>query len=73
MAVPCAAAFFPNDITYYPDWILKEKYPNLVHRVDYKEGGHFAAFEVPEVLSEDIFTAIEKMRRIKLKLKKDYM
>lgn len=65
--MPCAVAVFPNEIAYYPNWILKDKYANLVHRTDFKEGGHFAAFEVPEVLADDVFKAIEKMRRIKAK------
>ncbi|KRT86650.1 hydrolase [Oryctes borbonicus] len=66
-AVPCAAAIFPNEVSYYPDWILRDKYANLVQRSNFNEGGHFAAFEVPETLAEDIFKAIEKMRRIKAK------
>ncbi|GJQ78773.1 Jheh2 [Trypoxylus dichotomus] len=67
MEVPCAVAIFPNEIAYYPDWILRDKYANLVHRSNFNEGGHFAALEVPQTLSEDIFKAVAKMRRIKAK------
>ncbi|KAI4471796.1 epoxide hydrolase 1-related [Holotrichia oblita] len=63
--VPCAIAVFPNEIVYYPDWILRDKYANLVHRSNFKEGGHFAAMEVPSVLAEDVFEAVNKMRSIK--------
>lgn len=65
--VPCAVALFPNEIVYYPDWILRDKYANLVHRSNFKEGGHFAAMEVPAVLAEDIFEAVKKMRSIRSK------
>lgn len=61
--VPCAVARFPNEIIYQVDWILKDKYPNLVQTTDFEDGGHFAAFEVPEVLAEDIFSSVFKMRR----------
>ncbi|KAI4471794.1 epoxide hydrolase 1-related [Holotrichia oblita] len=65
--VPCAVAVFPNEIIYYPDWILRDKYAHLVHRANLNNGGHFAAMEVPAKLAEDMFRAMEKMRRLKAK------
>lgn len=61
--VPCAVARFPYEIVYQPEWILKDKYSNLVQVTDFEYGGHFAAFEVPEVFAEDIFSAVYKMRK----------
>jgi juvenile hormone epoxide hydrolase len=62
VTVPSACARFPNELAYSPTIILKEKYHNLVHVSDYQDGGHFASFELPKVMAEDIFTATEKMR-----------
>jgi hypothetical protein len=39
---------------------LEEKYKNIVHESDY-DAGHFAAFEEPKILADDIFIGIEKM------------
>ncbi|KAK5642982.1 hypothetical protein RI129_009149 [Pyrocoelia pectoralis] len=62
--VPCACARFGQEIGYWTDWMLKEKYQNLVYTSDYDEGGHFAAFEVPKLLVNDIFLAVSKMEQI---------
>jgi len=59
--VPSACARFPYEIAYQPDFILKDKYVNLVQSTDFDDGGHFAAFQVPKLLSEDIWSAIRKM------------
>ncbi|XP_063914655.1 juvenile hormone epoxide hydrolase 2-like isoform X1 [Zophobas morio] len=56
--VPSACARFRNDF-YTSDGLLKEIFPNLLHLSDH-EGGHFAAFQVPDVFSRDVFVAIEK-------------
>ncbi|EFA00170.1 Juvenile hormone epoxide hydrolase 1-like Protein [Tribolium castaneum] len=56
--VPSACARFKNDF-YGADGILKELYPKLLHLSDY-HGGHFAAFQLPETFSKDVFMAVEK-------------
>lgn len=62
--VQCACANFGQELTYWPDWILRDKYPNLVYTSDYQEGGHFAAFEVPKLLANDMFLAFSKMEMV---------
>lgn len=52
---------FPYELAYQPPIILREKYPNLVHFSEKSDGGHFAAFEVPKILAEDIFDGVQKM------------
>lgn len=59
MSVPAACARFSHELAYQPDTILKLKYKNLLHSADY-DGGHFAAFEEPDVLAEDLFIATDK-------------
>ncbi|KAJ3662799.1 hypothetical protein Zmor_007126 [Zophobas morio] len=60
VTVPTGAARFTYDLMYSPTALLKEKFQNIVHVSDY-DAGHFAAFEEPKILSDDIFTAVEKM------------
>ncbi|XP_049872238.1 juvenile hormone epoxide hydrolase-like [Pectinophora gossypiella] len=55
--VPTAAINFLHEVTYQPDWMLKDKYPNLVRSTTLDFGGHFAALQTPEVFANDIFDA----------------
>lgn len=58
--VPTAVVRFSHDLVYSPTAILKEKYRNIVYEADY-DAGHFAAFEEPELMAEDIFKGIDKI------------
>lgn len=53
--VPSACARFKHDIRHVPDFVLKDKFVNMVQSTYHDEGGHFAAMEVPSVLAKDIF------------------
>lgn len=64
VTVPSACARFKYELTNFGRRVLELKYHNLVHLSDYV-GGHFAAFEVPEVLAEDIFLATDKFLNVK--------
>lgn len=59
--VPTACARFKNELLYTPDSFLKEKYTNLVQTTDFEDGGHFAAFELPDVLAKDMWSAFVKI------------
>lgn len=63
--VPYACARFRNDLRYYPDWILKGKYANIVQSTYHNEGGHFAAMEVSDKLSRDVFEFVSKVEQVK--------
>ncbi|KAJ8938573.1 hypothetical protein NQ314_011432 [Rhamnusium bicolor] len=67
--VPSACARFSNDF-YAADGFLDELYPNLVQLTDY-EGGHFAAFQTPDVLANDLFDALEKFEKFNIKNRPD--
>lgn len=58
--VPAACAKFPNELMYVTDCQLAEKYKTLLQSNDLPRGGHFAAFEEPELMAEDIFSAVKK-------------
>ncbi|KAI4471860.1 epoxide hydrolase 1-related [Holotrichia oblita] len=55
----------PHELAYQPDSILSLKYKYLVHTSDLADGGHFAAFEVPDLWANDVWVAIEKMERFR--------
>lgn len=58
--VPTACARFENDLPSLLDWQLKDKYLNLIQSTYHLNGGHFAAFEVPDVLYADFIEFIKK-------------
>jgi microsomal epoxide hydrolase len=53
---------FPNELAYLPKSLLQEKYQKLVRFTDMPQGGHFAAFEVPELLSDDVWETVKIIR-----------
>lgn len=67
MEVPAGCARFNKELTFIPDAILRDRFLNLVHTADY-DGGHFAAFEQPEVLAKDIFQFAAKVEKMKTEL-----
>jgi hypothetical protein len=52
---------FPNDLAYQPKSLVQEKYLKLVQFTHMPRGGHFAAFEEPELLADDVFEAVKIM------------
>ncbi|WP_231635840.1 hypothetical protein [Novosphingobium sp. ST904] len=53
VAAPTGIAVFLNELVLQPKkWA--EKYYNLKHWTQYPEGGHFAAAEEPQLVTEDI-------------------
>ncbi|CAG9562770.1 unnamed protein product [Danaus chrysippus] len=56
--VPTAAINFLHEVVYQPDWILRDKFVNLVHSTTLDFGGHFAAMHTPKELVDDIFDSV---------------
>lgn len=52
--VPTGFAAFPCELMHLPEKWVKTKYPNLISYSYMPRGGHFAAFEEPELLAQDI-------------------
>jgi len=61
LLIPSACARFHHDLLWQPESLLRLNYRNLVHVSDFSDGGHFAAFELPKELGNDIIVAINKM------------
>ncbi|XP_034826559.1 juvenile hormone epoxide hydrolase-like [Maniola hyperantus] len=47
------------DLIHQPDFILRWKYPNLVGVTNVDVGGHFASFEKPNEVADDIYKAVK--------------
>lgn len=65
--VPAACAAFPFEIMYTPESLLRDKYTNLLQFNNLPRGGHFAAFEEPTILADDLFEFVSKNEDMKKK------
>lgn len=57
---PTGCAHFKHEVLQQPEFILKDKYPNLLHCSYHDDGGHFAAMQLPKVLYGDFLEFIHK-------------
>lgn len=58
--VPSGCARFYYDLWHSTDCQLKDKFFNLVHSTYHKDGGHFAAMELPKELYIDFVEFVKK-------------
>ena len=62
VSVPVGVAVYPKEIvTPVRSW-MEADYPNIVHWSEQPKGGHFAAFEQPELFVDDIRTCFRQFR-----------
>lgn len=71
MTVPSGIARFPYELNFHPRSLLEKRYQNLVQLTDFPTGGHFAAFEEPKLLSEDIWKFVNIVLHPKVTTNKD--
>ena len=62
LTLPVAATVFPRDIPRPPRSWIEDTYSNLIHYGAVDKGGHFAAFEQPEILVSEIRTRLRSLR-----------
>src|SRR5688572_15166309 len=60
---PIAVTQFPDDLYPVPRSWAERAYPNLIHYGQKPKGGHFAAFEQPEFLVDELRTAFRSLRQ----------
>lgn len=60
--VPVGVTVFPGEVYKPPKKWLSKAYPQLVYYKQVSKGGHFAAWEEPELFSEEIRAAFKTMR-----------
>jgi pimeloyl-ACP methyl ester carboxylesterase len=62
VTIPVAVSVFPDEIYAAPRTWAAQAYPNLVHFNRLDRGGHFAAWEQPELFAQEIRAAFRSLR-----------
>src|SRR5687767_15534628 len=60
--IPVAVSVFPDELYPAPRSWAERAYPKLVHYNRLDKGGHFAAFEQPRLLVEELRTGFRSLR-----------
>jgi pimeloyl-ACP methyl ester carboxylesterase len=60
--IPVVVSAFPDEVINVPRNWVEKSYPNLVYYKKHSKGGHFAAFEQPELLVEDLREGFRSLR-----------
>ncbi|HMH83508.1 MAG TPA: epoxide hydrolase, partial [Gemmatimonadales bacterium] len=61
-AIPFGFTTFPGEIWRTPRSWVEASYPNVIYFNEVDKGGHFAAWEEPEVFSEEVRAAFQSLR-----------
>jgi pimeloyl-ACP methyl ester carboxylesterase len=62
VAIPAAFSAFPDEVFQAPRSWAEQAYPKLVYYKKHEKGGHFAAWEQPELYAEDVRAAFSSLR-----------
>ncbi|PWT83472.1 MAG: multidrug MFS transporter [Blastocatellia bacterium] len=62
VSIPAAVSVFPDELYPAPRSWAEQAYPKLIHYNRLPKGGHFAAFEQPQFLSEEIRAGFRSLR-----------
>jgi pimeloyl-ACP methyl ester carboxylesterase len=60
--IPVGVTVFPDELYPAPRSWAEKAYPKLIHFNVVDRGGHFAAWEQPELLSKEVRTAFRSLR-----------
>jgi len=60
--IPAAVSVFPDEIYAAPRSWTEKAYPKLIHYNRLPKGGHFAAWEQPELFATEIRAAFRSLR-----------
>jgi pimeloyl-ACP methyl ester carboxylesterase len=60
--IPVAFTTFPGEIWRTPRSWVEKSYPNVVHFNEVDKGGHFAAWEEPEIFTNELRAAFRPLR-----------
>ncbi len=60
--IPVGCSSFPREIFRPPRHWAAERFKNIIHWNDLDRGGHFAAFEQPEIFVDELRTCFRQMR-----------
>ena len=62
VSIPVAVSAFPDELYQAPRSWAEQAYPNLIHYNKLDKGGHFAAWEQPQLLSEEVRAGFRPLR-----------
>jgi pimeloyl-ACP methyl ester carboxylesterase len=62
VAIPVAVSVFPDELYAAPKSWVEKAYPKLVHYNQLPKGGHFAAWEQPQLLSQEVRDGFRSLR-----------
>jgi len=60
--VPVAVSAFPDELYQIPRTWAEQAFPNLIYYNKPEKGGHFAAWEQPELLVHDLREGFRSLR-----------
>jgi pimeloyl-ACP methyl ester carboxylesterase len=60
--LPVAVSVFPDELYEAPRSWAEKAYPKLIHYNKLPKGGHFAAWEQPELMTSELRTAFKSLR-----------
>jgi pimeloyl-ACP methyl ester carboxylesterase len=62
VSVPVAVSVFPDELYQPPRSWAEQAYPNLIHYNELDKGGHFAAWEQPELFVSEVRAGLRSLR-----------
>jgi pimeloyl-ACP methyl ester carboxylesterase len=62
--IPVAVSAFPDELYQAPRSWAEQAYPKLIHYNKLSKGGHFAAWEQPQLLVSELRTAFRSLREV---------
>jgi pimeloyl-ACP methyl ester carboxylesterase len=63
VSIPVAVSVFPDEIYPAPRSWAERAFPKLIHYNKLDKGGHFAAWEQPQLLSQEVRAGFRSLRR----------
>jgi pimeloyl-ACP methyl ester carboxylesterase len=62
VSIPVAVSVFPGELYQVPRSWAEQAYPKLIHYNRLDRGGHFAAWEQPQLFSEEVRAGLRSLR-----------
>jgi pimeloyl-ACP methyl ester carboxylesterase len=63
VSIPVAVSVFPDELYPAPRSWAEKAYPKLMHYNKLEKGGHFAAWEQPQIFSEEVRAGFRSLRK----------
>ncbi|WP_431244431.1 alpha/beta fold hydrolase [Flavobacterium sp. P21] len=62
ITIPVAVTTFPEDVYASPESWARKAYKNLIYFHEVDRGGHFVAWEQPELFTQELRVAFKSLR-----------